>query len=176
METARRLMARLNLLCGLIAGFALAAMMAVGAADVVMTNLDLVWLPSRPVPATTEFTATMMVVAVFFALPLAQQSRSHIRITLARYATGGLGRVLEVVQHLMHGAFYALIAWFGWEVASHAYASGEFAAGLFNFPVWPARIALAFGASVMVAQCALDLFAALTGSASRASLDDADDR
>lgn len=165
MQTFAAAMTTVNRLAALLAGFALMMMMTAGALDVVMSNLDIVGLTARPVPATTEFTATMMVVVVFFALALGQEQRRHIRITLSGYARGRLARVLDAIRHLAHGTLYALIAWFGWEVAAHAFATGEFAAGLYNFPVWPARVALAVGASLMTLQCALDFALVLTGRA-----------
>ena len=38
-------------------------------------------------------------------------------------------------------------------------AVGEFAAGLINYPIWPARLTLAWGASLMTVQAMLDLAA-----------------
>jgi len=156
-------LARTNRLAALVAGGGLFAMMVIGAADVVMSNLDLLGLTARPIPATTEFTGTMMVVAIFFALALGQQQRRHIRITLSRYASGRTARILDAFRHIVHGTLYALIAWFGWQVAGHSFSTGEFAAGLYDFPVWPARLALALGASLMVVQCIADFGAAVFG-------------
>ena len=42
---------RINLWCGLASGFALLAMMLMGALDVIGTNLDLAGLTARPIPA-----------------------------------------------------------------------------------------------------------------------------
>jgi TRAP-type C4-dicarboxylate transport system permease small subunit len=152
-----RLLAAANRGTALLAGIALLLMMLAGAADVIMTNLDLLGLQSRPVPSTTEFMATMMVVVVFLGLALAQQRRAHIRITLSRLAGPRLERPLDVFRHALHGLFYGLIAWFGWSVAAHSAATGEFAAGLVNFPVWPARLILAIGATGMALQCLADI-------------------
>lgn len=151
------LLAAANRGTALLAGIALLLMMLAGAADVIMTNLDLLGLASRPIPSTTEFMATMMVVVVFLGLALAQQRRVHIRITLSRLAGPRLERPLEIFRHALHGLFYGLIAWFGWSVAAHSAATGEFAAGLINFPVWPARLILAIGATGMALQCLADI-------------------
>jgi TRAP-type C4-dicarboxylate transport system permease small subunit len=151
------LLAAANRGTALLAGIALLLMMLAGAADVIMTNLDLLGLASRPIPSTTEFMATMLVVVVFLGLALAQQRRVHIRITLSRLAGPRLERPLEIFRHALHGLFYGLIAWFGWSVAAHSAATGEFAAGLINFPVWPARLILAIGATGMALQCLADI-------------------
>ena len=163
MMALRTFLARINRLAALLAGGCLFAMMVIGAADVMMSNLDLVGLTARPIPATTEFAGTMMVAIVFFALALGQQQGRHIRITLSRFARGRTARVLDAFQHVVHAIFYALIAWFGWAVAGHSFTTGEFAAGLYDFPVWPARLALALGASLMVVQCLADFAVALFG-------------
>lgn len=162
---------RLNRACATLAGLAMLAMMLVGAVDVLASNLDLVALPSMSIPSTTEFMASMMVVAVFFGLALAQERRGHVRVTLSRHGPGGAARAVEAVRHLLHGCFYAAIAWFGWSIAGHSVASGEFAPGLVNFPVWPARLALGFGATIMALQCAVDLLMALLVGADRAAPD-----
>lgn len=156
-----RAQGRLNVLGARLAGLALLLMMLAGAADVISTNADLIGLPSHPIPSTNEFMATMMVAAVFLGVALAQQKRAHIQVTIGRVLERCCGRWIEAIRHLLHGLFYALIAWFGWLVAMHSIAMGEFAAGLVDFPVWPARIALAVGASLMTLQCAIDFSAAI---------------
>jgi TRAP-type C4-dicarboxylate transport system permease small subunit len=151
-----RALARFNRRMASVAGIAILLMMLAGAADVIATNLNLIGFASRPIPSTNEFMATMMVVAVFLGTSLAQQRRGHIQVTIGQVLSPRLGPWLEALRHLLHGFFYALIAGFGWSVAWHATATGEFAAGLVDFPVWPARIALAFGASGMTLQCLVD--------------------
>jgi TRAP-type transport system small permease protein len=152
-----RALARINRSSAYLAGLSILLMMAVGAADVVMTNLNLIGLRSRPIPATTEFIATMMVIAVFLGLSLAQQRRGHIQMDVSQFAAPPVRRVLEVIHHLCHALMYGLIAAFGWGAAAHAVAVREFAAGLFDFPVWPARLLLALGATFMTLQCFADI-------------------
>jgi TRAP-type C4-dicarboxylate transport system permease small subunit len=151
----------INVAAARLAGLALLLMMFAGAADVIATNADVVGLPSRPIPSTNDFMATMMVAAVFLGLALAQQRRAHIQVTLGAVLEGRFGRLIGVVRHLLHGLFYALIAGFGWSAAMHSVTTGEFAAGLVDFPVWPARLALAVGASLMTLQCLLELAAVI---------------
>lgn len=150
--------AHCNRLLAWISGLAIAAMMLVGAVDIVLTNIDLVGLTSRPVPGATEFIATMMVVAIFLGVPLAQQRRGHIQVDLVtNRLPSPLRRASAILAHVLAAAMYGGIAWFGWKTTAHAWSVGEFAAGSFNMPLWPARAALALGSSVMVLQCLLDL-------------------
>lgn len=135
--------------------------MVAGAADVLATNLDWIGLQSRPIPGTTEAIATLMVVVVFMGLPLAQQRRAHIALDISQHAPPWLRRPLASLQHVLHAVFYGAMAGFGWQQALQSTRVGEFAAGAIAFPVWPARMVLAAGASLMALQCAADVAALL---------------
>lgn len=166
-EHNRAALARLQMLvnrsCAMLSGVAMLAMMLAGAADVIMTNLDMIGLASRPIPGVHEFIATMMVVAVFLAVSLAQARRSHIQVDIfTRLMPQGVQAALAALQSLLAVIVFGLIAWFGWVRAAQAYSVGEFSAGLFDFPVWPARIVLALGAMLMTLQCLLDICATLS--------------
>jgi TRAP-type transport system small permease protein len=150
-------MRRFNRASATVAGFAILLMIFAGAADVFATNLNLIGLSSRPIPSTNEFMATMMVAAVFLGLSQAQQRRAHIQLDADQIFGPRIGHALQSIHHVGHGILYGLIAVFGWATAAHAVRTGEFAAGLFDFPVWPARIALALGATTMTVQCLIDL-------------------
>jgi TRAP-type C4-dicarboxylate transport system permease small subunit len=152
--------ARINRGFAFASGIAIILMMLAGGADVVLTNLDKLGLESRPLPGMTEFVATMMVVAVFLAVPLAQQRRGHIQVDLVtQLMRPGAKRVAAAVQHVLSGVMFGAIAWYGWKTTAHAWSVSEFAAGSLNMPLWPARFALALGATVMTVQCLFDLAA-----------------
>jgi TRAP-type mannitol/chloroaromatic compound transport system permease small subunit len=149
---------KINLACGVLSGIALLLMMVVGALDVVGTNLDMVGVPSLPVPAAFEFMATMMVVSVFLAMALGQARRAHIRVeVLVNKLPRPLRKLADLIRHGLSMAFFMSIAYFGALSAIHSFGVGEYAPGIINFPIWPARLFLAFGASLISIQCALDL-------------------
>jgi TRAP-type C4-dicarboxylate transport system permease small subunit len=103
-------------------------------------------------------------VVVFFAVPLAQARRAHIRVEVVySFMPRPLQFTADVLQFLLSTVFYALIAYFGWKAAMLSFAQGEYASGIMNFPIWPARFALCFGASLMTVQCAADLIGLLVG-------------
>ncbi|SLN73790.1 Tripartite ATP-independent periplasmic transporters, DctQ component [Roseovarius albus] len=159
-ETAiARMLRNLRRGAAIFAGFAMLAMMLTGALDVFGTNAL-----ASPIPAAFEFMATMMVIVIFFSIALAQAQRAHIQVTvLTDHLPKPLRKLTEILQYLCNLTFFALIAWFGWKSGLRGYEVGEYVSGAINFPIWPARFALALGASLMVLQCVYDLFACLTG-------------
>lgn len=137
----------------LLSGLCMLLMMMTGTLDIFGTNV-LAW----PVPAAFEFMTAMMVVVVFFALPLAQARKAHIRVEiLYEHMPRVLQRVTDVIQYALGAAFFGLIAWFGWISAHEGRLVGEFASGIVNFPIWPARYAMAIGATLMTLQCLVDV-------------------
>jgi TRAP-type C4-dicarboxylate transport system permease small subunit len=148
---------KINLGCAFLSGIALLLMMVAGAVDVVGTNLDIIGLSSRPVPAVFEFMATMMVVSVFLSISLGQARRTHIRVEVVVNMLPRWAQVLaNLIRHGLSAAFFLAIAWFGVVSALHSFGVGEYTPGSINFPVWPARVFLAVGASLITVQCIFD--------------------
>ena len=83
-------------------------MMAVGALDIITT-----YVFSRPIPATFEFIETMLVVVAFFAIPLAQSERAHIRVELIynhmpkflQFSSDLFGYILNIKKRLVPDFF-----------------------------------------------------------------------
>lgn len=150
---------KLGLFFALISGISMLLMMIAGAMDIVGTNV-FAW----PIPATFEFMATMMVVVVFFALSLAQARKAHLRVeVIYSRMPRALQFLADLLQYVMTTIFFGLIAYFGWLAAMLGFAQGEYASGIVNFPVWPARFAMAIGASLMTLQCLVDLIGLILG-------------
>ena len=147
---------------------AMLLMMLAGTFDIIGTNAF-----ARPIPAAFEFVATMMVVVVFFAVSLAQARRAHIRVEVAfNFLPRPLQYLIDAIQYLMNAVFYGLIAYFGWKGGMISFAQGEYASGIINFPIWPARFALCLGASLMTVQCLYDLIGHLAGWDDAAEIED----
>ncbi len=150
-----QLLRKLRRGAAVIAGFAMLTMMLTGAFDVIGTNVF-----ASPIPAAFEFMATMMVMVIFFSVALAQAQRSHIRVgVFTDHLPRPLRKLTDVLQFLCSLVFFGLVAWFGWKSGLRGFEVGEYVSGAINFPIWPARFALAIGASLMVLQNLYDLFA-----------------
>ncbi len=152
------LLLKVTRICAILSGIAILLMMLAGAADVFGTNLDVIGLQARPIPATFEFMGAMMVITVFLAASFAQHERRHIRVELlVRRLPRVLQNAAEIVQYSFAAIVFGLIARFTWPAAVHAFNVGEYATGLINFPLWPARFVLAFGVTLMTIQCIFDM-------------------
>ena len=142
-------MKKLTLAFAFLAGISMVLMMGVGTLDILGTNLF-----GLPIPAAYEFITTMIVVVVFFAVAHAQTQRAHIRVEiLVDRLPPPLRFAADAFQDIVSALFYALISYFGWLSALRSFSEGEYASGLINFPIWPARFGLAIGATLMVLQC-----------------------
>ncbi len=148
---------RANRLSALLAASAVMLMMAVGVIDIVSTQLF-----RRPMPGAYELVETAMVAAIFLSLAIAQAQRNHVHVEILVDRLRPRARaVFDVFSHLASTLVYALIAWYGWDAAIVSIRVGEFTAGLIAFPLWPAKLCLAFGASLAVVQCAVDAASSL---------------
>lgn len=136
-----------------LAALAIVVMMFVGAADVVLTQFG------YPIAGAFELTESLMVACVFLAIALAQRNGQHIRVDIALRAAGPRTRVaLDTIANLLSFVLYGAIAYYGWHEFARSLAGGEFAAGIVRMALWPARLALALGATLMAAQALADLF------------------
>jgi TRAP-type C4-dicarboxylate transport system permease small subunit len=141
----------------LCASIAVLGMMLVGALDVIGTAGF-----NRPVPGAYELTEVLMVASVFLALALSQREGRQIRVTLLAERLPPRGRaVLDVFAELFSVLVYAVIAWYGWGMAAESWHAGELSSGLLRFPLWPSKLALGLGASLMTIQCVAGAFSAL---------------
>ena len=142
-----------------LSGGAMMLMMLAGSFDIIGT-----YVFHMPIPAAFEFIETMGVVVAFCAIALAQARRAHIRVELVYgFMPKPMQFSADVLQFLLSMVFYGLIAWFGWRAGVRSFEQGEIAPGIINYPLWPARLALFLGASLMTVQCAIDLMGLFLG-------------
>ena len=153
MSAAGRVLERLALMVLLIGGAAVTLSMFLGTADVIGTQFF-----GWPVPGTLEITESTMVLIVFGALAYAQIRRSHIRVELVYVRMGPRVRAaMDVFADVAALTFFALLLWQAIAEATFSWQIGETADGLWRFPLYPARIVLAAGTALLIAQLVLDL-------------------
>ena len=123
-------------------------MALIGTCDVVATQFL-----GRPIPGAHEITEMLMVSSLFFGIALAQAERRHVRVSVLVDRLPARTRLLlQLLADLSIAVLFALIAWFGWLSFLRAVNTGEFAQGLARIPLWPSRLALVIGASLLVLQ------------------------
>ncbi|MBW1777266.1 MAG: TRAP transporter small permease [Deltaproteobacteria bacterium] len=152
-------MSCLNEIGAILSGIALCAMMAIGALDVLFGKFF-----NMPIPGTFEATEALMVLSAFLAFAFNQQVKGHIQVELIiSRLPKRIKLKFDSFNYLMSALFFFLVAWQGWVGGWHSLMVREYESGLIAFPVYPAKLILALGASMMVLQCLVDFANALSG-------------
>jgi TRAP-type C4-dicarboxylate transport system permease small subunit len=136
----------------LFSGAALLLMMLIGAADVILSKFF-----NAPVPGAFEATEALMVISAFMAIGYNQYKRGHIAVTLFTSRLKGTpAGIFRLISHAMTFVFFFLLAWQGWLYGLHSLEVLEYESGLISFPVYPAKLLAALGASLAALQCVAD--------------------
>lgn len=150
---------RLGELGSWLAGASLLLMMLIGAIDIIGTKAF-----DRPLPGALETTEALMVLGVFLALAQTQARRQHIAVDLVTRRLGaGPRHVLDLFAQILTLGVFVLLAWQGWVLGLTSLEIREYASGIVQFPLYPSKLALAVGATLMVLQSVMDVLAAVRG-------------
>jgi TRAP-type C4-dicarboxylate transport system permease small subunit len=116
----------LELLCGLLSGAALFAIMTLTFFDVLGRKFL-----SNSIPGSLELTELMMVVVIFAALPLVSERGEHVEFdSLDPYLPLWLRRAQAVLVHILCAAVLFGLAWVMWRMAGQFLQNGETTAQL----------------------------------------------
>jgi TRAP-type transport system small permease protein len=116
----------LELLCGLLSGVALFAIMALTFFDVLGRKFL-----SESIPGSLELTELLMVVVIFAALPLVSRRGEHVEFdSLDPYLPMWLRRVQQVVVQLVCAVALLGLAWLMWKTGNDFAQTGETTAQL----------------------------------------------
>lgn len=148
-----RVAAALSAILALIAGVLIAVILAVMVTDVAMRNIT-----GSSVAGAYEVLTMMLVGVIFLGLAYAERTDSNIKLTLV---TGRLpaapAKGARVIASLVALAMCAWISWATWNSALLSIDRGEFQQGLLSIPVWPAKLIIAIGFSVLTIEILLGL-------------------
>lgn len=121
-----RLNQLLDLLCGLLAGVALFAIMALTFFDVLGRKFA-----SHSIPGSLELTELLMVVVIFGALPLVSRRGEHVEFdSLDPYLPAWFRRAQAAAVHLLCACLLLGLAWLMWRTGSQFLETGETTAQL----------------------------------------------
>ena len=116
----------LELLCGLLSGGALFAIMTLTFFDVLGRKFF-----ANSITGSLELTELLMVVVIFGALPLVSERGEHVEFdSLDPYLPRWLRRAQAFVVHLLCGAVLLALGWLMWRTAGEFLATGETTAQL----------------------------------------------
>jgi TRAP-type transport system small permease protein len=116
----------LELLCGLLSGVALFAIMALTFFDVLGRKFA-----SNSIPGSLEMTELLMVVVIFGALPLVSERGEHVEFdSLDPYLAAWLRRAQAVLVHLLCAAVLLGLGWLMWRTGNQFLENGETTAQL----------------------------------------------
>lgn len=116
----------LELLCGLLAGIALFAIMALTFFDVLGRKFA-----SNSIPGSLEITELLMVVVIFGALPLVSRRGEHVEFdSLDPWLPPWFRRLQAVLVHLLCAAVLFGLAWLMWQTGAQFGETGETTAQL----------------------------------------------
>lgn len=146
------------------AALRLAGIALLGMALAILGGILIPNLLQAPLPGVFELSESLMVACVFLPLAWTQARHGHVRMGFLRPRLHPVvRRPLDAVVAFFSLGFYGLLAWQGWVLAVRSLATREYAAGLIPFPLYPAKIILAAGLSLMTAQLVIDLVRAAFG-------------
>lgn len=116
----------LELLCGLLSGVALFAIMTLTFFDVIGRKAV-----SESIPGSLELTELLMVVVIFAALPLVSRRGEHVEFdSLDPYLPAWFRRAQAVFVHLLCAAFLLGLGWLMWQTGGQFAQTGETTAQL----------------------------------------------
>ncbi|MCD6078607.1 MAG: Tripartite ATP-independent periplasmic transporter, DctQ component [Ramlibacter sp.] len=116
----------LDLLCGLLSGVALFAIMALTFLDVLGRKFL-----SSSIPGSLELTELLMVIVIFAALPLVSRRGEHVEFdSLDPYLPMWLRRLQQVAVQLVCAAALLGLGWLMWQSGAEFGQTGETTAQL----------------------------------------------
>ena len=122
----------LDLLCGLLSGIALFAIMVLTFFDVLGRKFL-----SNSIPGSLELTELLMVVVIFGALPLVSRRGEHVEFdSLDPYLPMAFRRLQAVLVHLLCAAVLLGLGWLMWRTGAQFAETGETTAQL-QIPKYP---------------------------------------
>ena len=136
-----------------IAALCLAVVMLVGVIDIVAGEVLGVFLAFK-----VDMSGTLTAAAIFLAWPLVQSRNEHINVDLfSAFFPRWSVIPREIIAKLAGLAVFALITRGTWMLALDSIAIGEKSAATLGYPIWPAKLACAIGASLVLLVIVLQL-------------------
>lgn len=129
-------------------------------------------LANYSLPGASEVAVLLLLAVVFLGFARAQAQGENFSVTVfTQSLRPEFRRRFQVVADLVSLCTVSLIAWFSWAKAIDSTKAAEESYGTISFPVWPSRLLIALGLTML----ALQLVAGLMHSACDAEARDSGD-
>ena len=133
-------------------------LMLLNVVSVVTRYIDL------PISGVTNLGEFMLVGLVFLSFAYVQYKKQnlHVEILASRFR-GKTARTFEMFNIMLSLGICALLVWLTWEHAMTSLAAKERITGAPYYPIYPAKIAIAVGMSLLCLQLIADFVTGLAG-------------
>ena len=123
-------------------------MMFMITADVVMR-----YVFNSPIQGTFELSEFGLVWIVFLSIAYIQSHKGHIKIDIATSWMPMKGQmILDIFSYILGIAFFAVVFWQSGKMAWNAWVIQDHTMGLVEFPLWPAKFLVPYGAGLICLQ------------------------
>jgi TRAP-type C4-dicarboxylate transport system permease small subunit len=120
-------------------------MMFMITADVIMR-----YFFNSPIQGTFELSEFCLVGIVFFSIAYIQSEKGHIKIDIATaWMPKKIQMILDIFSYILGIAFFAIVFWQSGKMAWNAWVIQDHTMGLVEFPLWPAKFLVPYGAGLI---------------------------
>ena len=104
----------------------------------------------RPISGVYELSSMMMVGVLYLGLSYVQSKRNHIRMDLLSSKLSPNNQlVLQLLADVIFLVLAVIITWQMGQKFLDAWTSGDFYYGVIRFPLWPAKLSICLGTSLV---------------------------
>lgn len=112
-----------------------------------------------PLNGLINLSESLLVVAVYFAVAYAQQAKQHVAVELVIAVLPKTPqRILNIINLIIPLCICAVLVYVSWDFAIESWGLRERMDGEPYFPIYPPKIAIALGISLLWLQLLSDLF------------------
>lgn len=158
MQALARSITAVNRVLATLAGLLTAVITIIVCVDVASR-----WLLNQSIQGASELAILLLVALVFLGFAGAEAKGDNFSVTLlVRVLSPRMQRALKVLVNLLSIAAIGVLAWFSWTRGVAATLADEKSYGVIAFPIWPSRLLIALGLTMLVLQLLAGLVQALT--------------
>jgi len=148
------LIERLNTGVLVVVGVGFFLMMVGNVVDVLLREAA-----NKPVPGIIELSELAIVMITFLGLAYTQLKRAHVSVELLiLHLPDRPQTVLKMVGLLLALVFFAFLTYASVGIAHKSILIQEVRYGIIPFPIWPAKLVMPIGLSLLCLQLGVDLF------------------